>query len=127
MHGSTVTLELGYPPSWNHFFSYLRGRPVLSKEARAYRQQVRRLAIAAGIKPMMGPLNVHIDIFVPDHRRRDIDNCFKCVLDALQHAGVFWDDSQIMVLHAVKHPPAQEGHVVVSIHHMEDITCQESL
>lgn len=76
---------------------------------------------------MMGPLNVHIDIFPPDKRRRDIDNCFKSVLDALQHAGVFWDDSQIIVLHAVKHPTALEGRVKVAIHEMEDIACQKLL
>lgn len=120
-------LTLPYPPSVNHYFSYYQGRPVLSKDARSYRHQVRRIAIAKCIKPMMGPLNVHIDIFPPDKRRRDIDNCFKSVLDALQHAGVFWDDSQIIVLHAVKHPTAQEGHVNVAIHEMEDVACQKLL
>ena len=115
-----VELILPYPPSINHYFSYSHGRPVLSKDARSYRHQVRRIAIARGDKPLMGALSVHIDIFPPDKRRRDIDNCFKSVLDALQHAGVFWDDSQIIVLHAVKHPTAQEGHVVVGIHELED-------
>jgi crossover junction endodeoxyribonuclease RusA len=115
-----IELKLPYPPSINHYFSYSHGRPVLSKDARSYRHQVRRIAIARGDKPLMGALSVHIDIFPPDNRRRDIDNCFKSVLDALQHAGVFWDDSQIIVLHAVKHPTAQEGHVVVGIHELED-------
>ncbi len=121
------TLELGYPPTFNHYFSYYQGRPVLSKDARSYRHLVRKIAIAAGIKPLMGPLNVPIDIFPPDKRRRDIDNCFKSVLDALQHAGAFWDDGQIVVLHAVKHPPNQEGHVVVSISQMEDPVCPKLL
>ena len=108
-------LDLPYPPSVNHYFNYYQGRPVLSKDARTYRHKVRRIAIEQGIKPMMGPLSVHIDIYPPDKRRRDIDNCFKSVLDALQNAGVFWDDSQIVVLHAIKHPPNHEGHVVVSV------------
>lgn len=122
-----IKLELPYPPSINHYFSYYQGRPVLSKDARSYRHQVRRIAIANGVKPLMGPLAVRIDIFPPDKRRRDIDNCFKSVLDALQHAGVFWDDSQIIVLHAVKYPAAQDGCVVVEIHEMEDEACQELL
>jgi len=120
-----VKLELPFPPSINHYFSYYQGRPVLSKDARSYRHQVRRIAIARSIKPLMGSLNVHIDIFPPDKRRRDIDNCFKSVLDALQHAGVFWDDSQIIVLHAVKHPAAQDGYVVVAISELEDEVCQK--
>ena len=122
-----VELELPFPPSINHYFSYYQGRPILSKDARTYRHRVRRIAIDKSIKPMMGPLNVHIDIFPPDKRRRDIDNCFKSVLDALQHAGVFWDDSQIIVLHAVKHPTAPEGLVKVAIHEMEDNECQKLL
>lgn len=120
-----IDFDLPFPPSINHYFSYYQGRPVLSKEARAYRHLVRRIARAKGVKPLMGALNVHIDIFPPDKRRRDIDNCFKSVLDALQHAGVFWDDSQIIVLHAVKHPSAQDGYVIVEIRELEDKACQE--
>ena len=84
-----ITLELPYPPSINHAYSYVRGRPVLSKDARAYRQGVRRRVIAAGIKPMFGPLAVRIEIYPPDKRRRDCDNAQKAILDALQQAGAF--------------------------------------
>jgi len=122
-----MELSLPFPPSINHYFSYYQGRPVLSKDARAYRHQVRRIVTAKGIKPLLGPLNVHIDIFPPDNRRRDIDNCFKSVLDALQHAGAFWDDSQIIVLHAIKHPPTRDGRVQVVISQTEDALCQKSI
>jgi crossover junction endodeoxyribonuclease RusA len=39
-----------------------------------------------------------MDAFPPDRRRRDLDNIQKPVLDALQHAGVYEDDSQIDLL-----------------------------
>lgn len=106
-------LEIPFPPSINHFFSYYQGRPVLSKDARTYRHQVRRIAIAKGIKPKMGPLAVRIDITPPDDRRRDCDNVQKSVLDALQHAGAFWDDSQIVWLLSIKHPSQSTGSVHV--------------
>jgi len=93
-----LTLSLPFPPSINHYFSYYQGRPVLSKEARAYRHLVRRMASAKGVKPLMGPLAVRIEVHPPDNRRRDADNVQKSVLDALQHAGVFWDDSQVVWL-----------------------------
>ena len=108
-------LELPFPPSINHFYSYYQGRPVLSKDARTYRHQVRRLAIARGIKPMMGPLAIRIDIIPPDDRRRDCDNVQKAVLDALQHAGAFWDDSQIVWLLSIKHPSQSTGSVHVQL------------
>jgi crossover junction endodeoxyribonuclease RusA len=110
-----LTLSLSVPPSYNHFFCYYQGRPVLSKEARAYRHQVRRIVGAKGIKPLMGPLAVRVDYFPPDNRRRDIDNCLKSVLDALQHAGVFWDDSQVVWLLTIKHPSRADGSVQVRI------------
>jgi crossover junction endodeoxyribonuclease RusA len=116
-----VELALPYPPSINHYFSYYQGRPVLSKDARAYRHQVRRIAIAKGIKPLMGPLAVRIEIHPPDDRRRDCDNVQKAVLDALQHAGAFWDDSQVVWLLTIKHPSQTKGGVKVRL---DDVSAQ---
>lgn len=110
-----VELTLPYPPSINHYFSYYQGRPILSKDARAYRHQVRRIAIARGIKPLLGSLAVRIEIHPPDDRRRDCDNVQKAVLDALQHAGAFWDDSQVVWLLTIKHPSQVESSVSVRL------------
>ncbi len=115
-------LKLPYPPSINHYFSYYQGRPVLSKDARAYRHQVRRIAITTGIKPLMGPLAIRIDIFPPDDRRRDADNVQKSVLDALQHAGAFWDDSQVVWLLSIKHESRPSGSIRVQL---DDVTSQK--
>ncbi len=101
--------DLPYPPSVNHYFSYYQGRPVLSKDARTYRHQVRRIAIAKSIKPLMGPIAIRIDIAPPDDRRRDCDNVQKAVIDALQHAGVFWDDSQVVWLFSSSMNPNQRA------------------
>jgi crossover junction endodeoxyribonuclease RusA len=116
-----LTLSLPFPPSINHYFSYYQGRPVLSKEARAYRHLVRRITSAKGVKPLMGPLAVRIEVHPPDNRRRDADNFQKSVLDALQHAGVFWDDSQVVWLLTIKHPSRADGSVRVRI---DDVTEQ---
>ena len=45
--------------------------------------------------PLLGRLSVHINVFPPDRRIRDIDNLLKSALDSLTHAGVYLDDSQI--------------------------------
>ena len=122
-----IKLEFPYPPSANHAYSYVHGRPVLTQEARAYRHAVRKIIVNQQFKPLLGPIAIRIDINPPDNRRRDIDNCLKSLFDALQHAGAFWDDNQIIVLHAIKHPPMEGGRVQVVISQTEDKLCQESL
>jgi crossover junction endodeoxyribonuclease RusA len=115
MHGIMFTLELPYPPSVNHHFSIYRGRPILSKEVKAYRHLVRQRLWSAGVKPMSGPLAVQVDAFPPDRRRRDIDNILKILLDALQHGNAFYDDSQIVDLRARKLEHTAGGKVLVKI------------
>ena len=43
-------------------------------------------------------VSARIDVFMPDKRRRDVHNLHKIVLDALQAAGAFDDDSQVIDL-----------------------------
>jgi Holliday junction resolvase RusA-like endonuclease len=56
-----------------------------------------------------------VDAYPPDRRRRDLDNILKAILDALQHAGCYADDSQIHALRAIKQEPQPPGRVVVTI------------
>ena len=122
-----ISLELPYPPSINHYYSYYRGRPVLSKDARMFRQQVRAAARAQKIEPIMEPLAVRIDMYPPDNRRRDADNVQKSILDALQHAGVFWDDSQVVWLLTVKHEPQLQGCVQVTLDEFDTTSVSSQL
>ena len=64
---------------------------------------------------MTGPLAIRIEIHPPDDRRRDCDNVQKAVLDAMQHAGLFWDDSQVVWLLSIKHTSQAKGGVIVRI------------
>ena len=69
---------------------------------------------------MMGKIAVQIEIFPPDARRRDCDNVQKPILDALQQAGAFWDDSQVVWLLTVKSEPVSGGRAIVTISEIED-------
>ena len=40
-------------------------------------------------------LEINVHLHAPDKRLRDIDNVLKPLLDALVHAGLFNDDSQV--------------------------------
>jgi crossover junction endodeoxyribonuclease RusA len=90
-----IDLELPYPPSVNHYWRRVGARTLISRGGRAFRSSVCSILAAHGTRPMDGPLDLIIDVFPPDRRRRDIDNLQKALLDALAHGGAYHDDSQI--------------------------------
>jgi crossover junction endodeoxyribonuclease RusA len=89
-----MMLVIPYPPSMNRYWRSVNGRVLISKEGRNYRADVLRL-LGASKTVMSSRLQVHICAYMPDNRRRDLDNLNKAVLDSLTHAGVWFDDSLI--------------------------------
>jgi crossover junction endodeoxyribonuclease RusA len=90
---------------------------VLSKKAREYKWEVKSaigIKPVGGVFPLRGPLNVQIQIYPPDKRRRDIDNCAKAILDALGSSGLYEDDSQIDYL-ALERKPYEKGSAFVLV------------
>jgi crossover junction endodeoxyribonuclease RusA len=110
-----LNLELPFPPSLNHYYRHLGHVTLISRRGRAYRDAVVALLAAQGIKPLSGPLDLVVELFPPDRRKRDADNFHKCLSDALQHAGVFHDDSQVVRLEIWKRDPVKGGKAVVRI------------
>ena len=90
-----VELILPWPPSGNHGTRHANGAHYLTAEHRAYRIQVGHIVALQQVKPVTGPLRVLAHFTPPDKRRRDLDNLWKVVGDALQRAGVYADDSAI--------------------------------
>lgn len=97
-----MQLELPYPPSVNHLWRRVGHRTLLSRRGRAYRRQVHNLLVAHRVQPLEGRLAVTVEVHPPDRRRRDLDNLQKGLFDAMQHAGIFLDDSQIDELHILR-------------------------
>ena len=60
-------------------------------------------------------LSVEITLYPPDRRKRDLDNYLKGTLDALTHAGLWEDDSQIDTLSIQRGLVVKNGYVDVSI------------
>jgi len=110
-----MDLELPFPPSANHYYRRLGHVALISRRGRAYREMVMALLAAKKIKTLNGPIALIVELFPPDHRRRDLDNTLKALLDALQHAGAFHDDSQVVRLEATKREPVAGGKVRVAV------------
>lgn len=117
-----MKIRLPFPPSVNTYYRHYviplksgRGRSVtlISKPGREYRADVVR--IASGGASLSGRLAVTIELYMPDKRVRDCDNYVKAVLDALTHAGVWGDDSQIDELHIYRREIKRGGELVATI------------
>lgn len=118
-----MKLMLPFPPSVNTYWRApnkgpLAGRHLISAKGRAYQseacaaiiEQLRRLP-----KPSSAPAAVEIVLFPPDARRRDIDNYNKALFDALTHAGIWEDDSQIKRMLVEWGPVLKGGRVDITI------------
>ena len=60
-------------------------------------------------------VQVWVEAFPPDRRRRDLDNLKKALLDALTHARVWQDDWQVDDLRVGRRAPIKNGHVIVHV------------
>jgi crossover junction endodeoxyribonuclease RusA len=93
-------------------------RTVLSREGRRYRERV-CAALAASpagrARRIDGRVEVWVTVCPPDHRRRDLDNVQKALLDALARAGAYRDDSQIDRLVVERGPVIPGGKVLVEL------------
>lgn len=74
-------------------------------------------------RQLRGPsLELQYIVFLPDRRRRDVDNFAKCILDSLSKCGAIEDDSLITDIHGHKRIDAANPRTVIVVK-----TDQESL
>ena len=94
-----IEITLSWPPTVNTYYRTVNGRTMISEKGRKYAGAVEAQVFTQKARKLLeGRLSVHIDAHVPDKRKRDLDNCFKAILDSLTKAGVWLDDSQIDIL-----------------------------
>ncbi len=111
------TFDLPWPPSTNRYWRKWRNRMVIDTEGREYRTKVAWLADLGLDRCETGRLAVTIEAYPPDKRIRDLDNILKSLLDAMQHAGVYENDSQIDRLTIERKAVEKPGKVRVSVDH----------
>lgn len=103
------------PPSANRYWRKWRGRIVKSKEAREFQEYVQKTAKDSHlVKPVEEPVAAIIDVWA--YKNRNLDNCVKVLLDALNGVA-FIDDIQVETLwvRRMKRPDREKPHVEVTI------------
>lgn len=120
-----MRVTLPYPPSVNNLYFTVGRRRVLSNEGRAYKQKAAMLALAAGMRPLAGPIAVVVDVYRP-RKAGDLDNSLKSLLDSLKGIA-FQDDSQIVELQARRHDDKGNPRAEVTIEVSELVGTQKAL
>ena len=115
-----MEITLPYPPSVNTYWRAIgRGRVIISKKGREYRQEVVYETLkqrgTLRTQPLEGRLRVDIGAWMPDKRRRDLDNILKAALDSMVHAGLMLDDEQIDDLRIRREGVEKPGRLEVKI------------
>lgn len=87
---TTFTIP-GIPPSKNRMHDHSSGRPRVSADYQAYKEEV--MMLAPPVEQFTGPCFIDIQIYLPDNRR-DVHNCTDTLLDSLQYAGLIKNDRQ---------------------------------
>lgn len=108
-----VLLTVPLPPSVNQLYGVgENGQKFLLPEQKIFRNDVIGTAHIAmrGAEPLTGRLEVWMRLHFSNRRRSDISNRIKALEDAMTHARVYKDDSQIDALHIerVVDPNGQE-------------------
>ena len=111
------------PQSLNHIYKaraiYAKGKPIatvyLCPKAKKYKDDFRKIA-AEQYKgdPIIDDVRVKATCFFGTKRKKDIQNCLKVELDALNNL-VWIDDSQIVELLIIKKYEKDNGGLVLEI------------
>ena len=116
LYGVSQFLTLPLPPSVNRYWRQSPRGVYLTKEAKEFREKVAEIvAEHNAIKFGSARLFVAMRLCGRDRRKFDVDNFAKAGIDALMHAGVYDDDSQIDELLVTRGPIVKGGECVVML------------
>ena len=117
-----MKLSLRLPPSINHLYATVKGRRILSREGRAYKEEIGYIVLAnrKSAPRDLGSKFLRIDMmfWFQYLLKRDIDGGIKILQDAICKAlGV--NDNRVIVLHVEKREDRTNPRVEVSLEVMQ--------
>lgn len=112
-----MRLILPYPPSDNTYYAVVRGRKVISKKGREFKNDVfKKCQGMASFNKKR--IEINVVTHPKDRRIRDINNIWKSLCDSLTFAGI-WDDDEQIDKAFIKRGEIDEdkiGYIVVDIY-----------
>ncbi len=112
-----MTLTLPVPPTDNRYYGKPKGKlhKYVTKAGRVFRHEVILIAHNQGARGFFAKAKVAVKVTLHLPSGGDIQNRFKALCDALQHANVIDDDKQIVDIRAIKAHPVRGGRCIVTI------------
>lgn len=95
-------LTVPLPPTVNHAYGTSGHRRYLKPAGVAFREEVAWIVKSGRYQKLDGRIAIVMRVYPRDKRVIDVDNRAKALLDALMHAGMFDDDSQVDDLHIIR-------------------------
>jgi len=117
-----IHLTLPLPPTINHYYGQSGKRKYIKAAGQVFRLTVAEIVAGAGHATLEGRLGVFASIFPANRIKQDLDNRQKALLDALTHAGVWLDDSQIDALYLLRREVIKGGKVEIIIMELQEAT-----
>jgi crossover junction endodeoxyribonuclease RusA len=116
-----VDITLAWPPSVNRIWKYGKGRVRSDKSVIEYYKNMMLLYRGKIKRTLKGRIRVHMNVYPPDNKVRDLDNILKVPMDAMQKMTVYKNDSQIDELHIYrKEVSKRNARLVVHLEEIED-------
>lgn len=123
-----IELTLPWAPSVNHYWKHVfrgsnAGRVYIGEDGKAYREAVRGIYLENKrlLRVPDGILRVEILAFMPDKRRRDLDNQLKAIFDALTYSGL-WEDDSLVDDYRIRRARKPDGSLIIAGMHRITIT-----
>ncbi len=110
-----ICLTLPLAPTINHYYCQSGKRKYISKDGQKFRAQVAEIVSAAGHPTLEGRVALFASVYPKNRIRQDVDNRAKPLQDALTHAGVWLDDSQVDLLVLARQQVVKGGQMKVII------------
>ncbi|WP_082259633.1 RusA family crossover junction endodeoxyribonuclease [Gilliamella sp. Nev5-1] len=111
-----INLTLPYPPTVNHYWGTAGKRRYIKPQGIKFRNDVIGIVLQnKANKKLAERVMIDIKAYMPDRRKRDLDNINKAIFDALIHSGVIVDDEQIDVLHSERKEVFKGGKIELTI------------
>ena len=119
----TIILYLPFPPTLNDYYGNHGHVKFVKKKGKAFKAALRKeIMEQLGVfEAITEPMDCEVTLYMPDRRRRDLDNYMKALLDALSPdpkedwAGLWEDDSLVDQLFIYRGEVVKGGLVVMEI------------